>query len=114
MRVDRSIASILSFIINIPSSSKSIGLGSELTRVKADNKVKLEQIFRPSYLSMDKNFSNQKIFKVFVIYNYIDGKGRAFQVMSPDLKCFKDSKEFLVMSVVVKLGRIESTGIEGY
>jgi len=42
MRVNRSVASILLFRIDIPSSNKSIGLGSESTRVEIDNKMKLE------------------------------------------------------------------------
>jgi len=57
VRVNRSVASILLFRIDIPSSNESIGLGSESTRVEIDNKMKLGWIFRPSCLLMDKNFS---------------------------------------------------------
>jgi len=41
IRVDRSIASILLFEVNIPLFSKSIRFGSESTRIRADNKIEL-------------------------------------------------------------------------
>jgi len=41
IRVDRSIASILLFEVNIPLSSEGIRFGSESTRMEADNKIEL-------------------------------------------------------------------------
>jgi len=78
VKVDKSIASISLFRINVPSSSESIRLNSELTKIKANNKVKLEEIRRLSHLLMNKNFIDQKIFEALIIYDNIDGKCRTF------------------------------------
>ena len=43
----------------------------------------------------------------------IDRFGRAFQVVSPTLESFEYGHKFLVVNVVVKLGRSESSGVEG-
>ncbi len=42
MRIDRSIASILLFRIDISLFSENIGLSSKSTKVEADNKIELE------------------------------------------------------------------------
>jgi len=42
IRVDRSIASIFLFEVNILLFSESIRFGSESTKIEADNKIKLE------------------------------------------------------------------------
>jgi len=67
-------ANILSFRIDVLLSSKSIGLGSESTRTEVDDKIKLGQIFGLSCLSLDKNFSSQKIIEIPVICNNINKK----------------------------------------
>jgi len=41
--------------------------------------------------------------KVFMIHNNVDGIGQTFQIVSPNLESFKDSKQFLVMCVEVQL-----------
>ena len=53
MRVDRNIANILPFKINILLSSKSVGFGSKSTRVEVDNKVELEKKFELLCLLVD-------------------------------------------------------------
>jgi len=106
VRINKSIASISFFRINVLLSSKDVGLGSELIKVETDNKVELGQIFRPSYLLINKNFSSQKIFEVFVFCDNIDRKNRTFQIVSLDLECFKNSEEFLIINIIVKLSRI--------
>jgi len=78
VKVDKSIASISLFRINVPSSSESIRLNSELAKIKANNKVKLKEIHRLSHLLMNKNFIDQKIFEALIIYDNIDGKCRTF------------------------------------
>lgn len=45
VRIDRSIANIFLFKINILSFSESIRLSSKLTRMEADDKIELEEIF---------------------------------------------------------------------
>jgi len=44
VRVDCSIASILSFRIDVPSSSKSIQFSVKMTRAEPDNKVELGEL----------------------------------------------------------------------
>jgi len=78
MRIDRSVASILLFKIDILLSSKSIKLGFKLTRAEVDDKVELGKVFRLSYLLTDQSFSSQKIFKILVIHNNVDRKDRTF------------------------------------
>jgi len=50
-----------------------------------------------------QNFGSQKVFEVLVICNNVNRKSRLFQIVLPDLECFKNSKEFLIMSTVVEL-----------
>ena len=47
VRVDCGIASIPLFKIDVPSSSESIWVGAETTRVEPDNKIELEEILGP-------------------------------------------------------------------
>ena len=58
MRIDRSVASILLFKIDILLSSKSIKLGFKLTRAEVDDKVELGKVFRLSYLLTGPSFSS--------------------------------------------------------
>ena len=86
----RSEQSLLQYLkIDVLLFSESIRLGSELTRVEVDDKVKLKEILRLSYLLTSQNLSGQKI-------------------------CFKNSKEFLVMDVVVELGKVKSVEMKDY
>ena len=47
-----------------------------------------------------------------MICNNIDGIGWTFQVVSPNLKSFKDDKQFLVMCVVIQLCCSESARVK--
>jgi len=47
-----------------------------------------------------------------MICNNIDGIGWSFQIVSPNLESFKDSKQFLVMCVIVQLHHSESAGVK--
>ena len=51
--------------------------------------------------------------EVLVIRDNIDWKGGALKEVAPGFESFKDSKEFLVMDVVIPLGLGESAGMEG-
>jgi len=75
VRIDCGIASILSFRIDIPSSSKSIQFGAKMTRMEPDDKVELREILRPLCLPLGQHLGSRKILKVFIIYNNIDGIG---------------------------------------
>ena len=48
-----------------------------------------------------------------MIYNNVDGIGWTFQVVSPNLKSFKDSKQFLIICVVIQLCYGESVEVKG-
>jgi len=85
-----------------------------MTGVEPDDKVKLGEILKPPYLSLDQNLGSRKILKVFMIHNNIDGIGWTFQVVLLNFKSFKDGKQFLIMCVIVQLCYSESTGVKGH
>ena len=47
-----------------------------------------------------------------MIHNNIDGIGWTFQIVSPNLESFEDSKQFLVMCVIIQLRYSESTRVK--
>jgi len=114
VRIDYGIASIPLFRIDVPLPSKSIWFGTKMTRVEPDNKVELGEVLRLLCLPLDQDLGSKKILKVFIIYNNINGISWTFQVVLPNLESFKDSKQFLVMHVVVQLCCGESAGVKGH
>ena len=111
--VDYSIASIPLFRIDVPSSSESIQFSAKTTRVESDDKIELGEVFGPPCLPSGQYFGSRKILKVLIICNNIDGIGRTFQIVLPNLKSFEDSKQFLVMCVAIQLCYSESTRVKG-
>ena len=101
VKVDYGIASIPLFRIDIPSSSESVWFGTEMTRMEPDDKIELGEILGPLHLPLDQHLGSRKILKVYIICNNINGIGWTFQIVSPNLESFKDSKQFLVIHVVV-------------
>jgi len=114
VRVDCDIASIPPFRIDIPSSSESIQFGAKMTRAESDNKIKLGEILRQLHLPPDQDLGSREILKVFIICNNIDRIGWTFQVVLPNLESFKDSKQFLVMHVIVQLRHDESAEVKSH
>ena len=114
VRVGCSIASIPPFRIDVPLFSESIPFGAKTTIVEPDDKIELKKVLRPSCLPLDQYLGSRKILKVFMICNNVDGIGWTFQVVSPNLENFKDSKQFLVMYVIAQLHCSESAGVKGY
>jgi len=112
VRVDCGVASIFPFRIDVPSSSESIRFCAKITRVEPNNKVELEKVLGPLCLPLGQHLGSRKILKVLMIYN-IDGIGRTFQIVSPNLESFKDGKQFLVMCVIVQLYCSESMRVKG-
>jgi len=47
-----------------------------------------------------------------VVGHDVNREGRALQVVTPALESLEDSKELLVVSIVVQLGRSQSVGVE--
>jgi len=114
VRVDYGVASIPFFKIDVPSSSESIQFGAKTTRVKPNDKVELEEVLGPLCLPLGQHLGSRKILKVFMIHNNVNGIGQTFQVMLPNFESFKDSKQFLVMHIVVQLYCSESVGVKGH
>ena len=113
MRVDCGIASIPPFRIDILLSSESIQFCAETTRAEPDNKVELGEVLGLPHLPLGQYLGSRKILKVLMIHNNVDGIGRTFQIVPPNLESFKDGKQFLVMCVVVQLRRSESARVKG-
>ena len=112
VRVDCDVASIPPFRIDVPSSSESIQFCAEMTRAEPDDKVELGKVLGPLHLSLGQYLGSREILKVFMICNNVDGVGRTFQIVSPNLKGFEDGKQFLVICVVVQLRRSESARVK--
>ena len=47
-----------------------------------------------------------------MICNNIDGIGQTFQIVLPNLESFKDSKQFLIMCIIIQLHYSESAGVK--
>ena len=92
VRVDCGIASIPLFRIDVPPSSENVQFGAKITRIEPDNKIELRKILGLLCLFLGQHFGSRKILKIFMIHNNIDGIGQIFQIISPNLKSFKDSK----------------------
>jgi len=75
VRVNYGIASIPSFRIDVPSSSKSIQFCAEMTRAESDDKVELGKVLRPPCLPLGQYLGSRKILKVLMIHNNVDGIG---------------------------------------
>ena len=114
MRIDYGIASISFFRINIPLSSKSIWFGTKTTGTESDNKVELREVLRLLHLPLGQHLGSRKILKIFMIHNNVDGIGWIFQVISPNLESFKNSKQFLIMCIIVQLHYGESSEVKDH
>ena len=112
VRVDYGIASIPPFRIDVLSSSESIQFGAQMTRAEPDDKVELGEILGPLCLPLDQYLGSRKILKVLMIHNNVNRIGWTFQIMLPNLKSFKDGKQFLVMCVIIQLHHSESTRVK--
>jgi len=113
VRVNCGVASIPPFRIDIPSFSKSIQFGAEMTRAEPDDKVELGEVLGPLHLPLSQYLCSKKILKVFIIRNNINGIGQTFQIILPNLKSSKDGKQFLVMCVIVQLHCSKSMRVKG-
>ena len=112
VRVDYGIASIPPFRIDVLSSSESIQFDAQMTRAEPDDKVELGEILGPLCLPLDQYLGSRKILKVLMIHNNVNRIGWTFQIMLPNLKSFKDGKQFLVMCVIIQLHHSESTRVK--
>jgi len=113
VRVDCGIASIPPFRIDIPSSSESIQFCAEMTRAESDDKVELGKVLGLLHLPLGQYLGSRKILKILMIHNNVNGIGKTFQIVLPNLKSFEDGKQFLVIYVIVQLCCSESTRVKG-
>ena len=78
LRIDAGIVAIPLFGIDVPTSSKGIGLGTQFSRSEADNEVELGKEFGPSDLASGEESGCGEIFQVLVVRNDIDWTFRSF------------------------------------
>jgi len=83
-----------------------------MTRAEPDDKVELGEVLGLSHLPPGQYLGSRKILKILMIYNNINGIGQTFQIVSPNLESFEDSKQFLVMYVIIQLRCSESTRVK--
>jgi len=112
--INLGVATIPLFGVNVPSSSESVRLGTEFSGSEMNDKVKLEEKFRPPGLPAGEDFGGREILQVFVVSDDINRGGRALKVMVPVPECLKDGKEFLIMGVIVQLWSSQGPGVECY
>ena len=84
-----------------------------MTRTEPDDKVKLEEVLGPLCLPLGQYLGSRKILKIFIIHNNIDIIGQTFQIVSPNLESFEDSKQFLIMCVIIQLHCSKSARVKG-
>ena len=114
MGIDRGIVAISPFGIDVPVSSQRIRFCPEMTWTKMDSQVELGKVFRPSSLMSGKLLCSGKVLEVLMVSEHINGKGRSLEIMTPNRECSKDSKQFLVVSVIVEFGSRKGARMKGY
>ena len=92
MRIYGDIVAASLLRVDIPSSSQSVGFGSESAREEMDDEVELQHIFKPLNLLSGEEFGGRKIFKIFVVGDDIDWRSQTFKVVSPNFEGFEDCK----------------------
>ena len=67
LRIDSGIVASPLFKIDVPSSSKSVGFGSEFSGMETDDEVKSGKILGPSCLTTREDFSCGEVLEIPVI-----------------------------------------------
>ena len=111
------IATILLFWIDVWISSESIWLFFETAQVEINNEIELKQIFKSASLPVCENLGSKKVGEVLVVSDNVHQKVWALQVVSPNLECLEDCKEFFIINVIVEFWsekdiEVESNKIE--
>ncbi len=101
LQINSGIVATSLFKIHIPTADKCIGFGTELPRSEADNEVELGKEFRPPHLAAVQKLGCGEIFEIFVVGDDVNGSHGTFEVVTPNAERFVDSKELLVMNVIV-------------
>ena len=106
------IASILLFRINILLFSESIWFCAKMTRTEPDDKVEIREVLGPLCLPLGQHLGSREILKIFMICNNIDRINQNLQVVLPNFESFKNSKQFLVMYIIVQLCCSKNIGVK--
>ena len=80
--------------------------------MEPDDKIELREILGSLHLSLGQYFGSWTVLKVFMICNNVDGIGQTLQIVSPNFENFKDSKQFLVICVIVQLCHSKSVEVK--
>ena len=101
--IDMGVVLIPLFGVDIPASSVSIRLSSKASGVEVNDEVELGEELQPAGLLQSQEFSGCKVLQVLVISDNVNQSCRAFKIVVPEPKSLVDSKELLVMGVIVEL-----------
>ena len=63
-------------------------------------------------MPLGQYLGSRKILKVFIIYNNVNKISQTLQGVLPNFESFKNSKQFLVISIVVQLCYSKSVGVK--
>ena len=110
--VNGGVATTSLFKVDVPTSSQGVRLSTEFSGAEADDEVELGEVFGPASLPASEEFGGGEVGEVLVIRDNIDWRGGALKEVAPGFESFEDSKEFLVMDVVIPLGFGEGAGME--
>ena len=92
LRIDSGIVAIPLFKIDVPSSSKSVRLGSKFSRTEMDDEVERGKVFGPMCLLTHEDFGCGEVLEIPVIGDHVNGVARTFEVVLPSFECFVDSE----------------------
>ena len=101
--IDVSIVLIPLFGIDIPASSEGIRFCTKLSGAETNNHVELGEELRPVGLPPGQELGSRKVLQVFVVSDHINWSSGALEVVTPQLEHLMDSKELLVVDIIVEL-----------
>ena len=82
-------------------SSEGIRLCIKLSGAEMNDHVELGEELRPVGLLPGQELGSHKVFQVFVVGDHIDQRSRALKVVTSQLECLMDSKELLVVGIII-------------
>ena len=103
MGIDASVVLIPLFGIDVPASSEGMRFHTKLSGVETNDHVELGEELRTAGLPPGQELGSCKVLQVFVVGDYIDRSSGALEVVTPRLECLMDSKELLVVGIIVEL-----------
>ena len=88
--VDSGVVAIPLFRVDVPSSSKSVGFGSQFSRTETYDEVEGGKKFRPTCLSTREDFGGGKVLEVPVVGNNVNWCTGTLEIVSPTCEGFND------------------------